>query len=100
IAARRPPRRSRQLDPQAAQHCRHRARGAAVELVRPQLTLPQLIPFFFQEHTMKTSPLFALAGSLALAGAAVFPSPASAQDNCAEQAKKRRPSLFGAEGAG
>lgn len=49
---------------------------------------------------MKTLPLFALAGGLALAGGAMLPSPARAQDDCATQAKKRRPSLFGAEGAG
>lgn len=49
---------------------------------------------------MKISPLVTLVGGLALAGGAMLPSPASAQDDCAEQAKKRRPSLFGAEGAG
>lgn len=48
---------------------------------------------------MKTYPMVALAGGLALAGV-LSPVPVSAQDTCAAQAKKRRPSLFGAEGAG
>lgn len=49
---------------------------------------------------MKPLPLATLVASLAVAATLALPAPARAQDGCAAQAKKRRPSLFGAEGAG
>lgn len=49
---------------------------------------------------MKPFPLVTISASLVCAVAIATPTAARAQDGCAAQAKKRRPSLFGAEGAG
>ncbi|MCW1431109.1 hypothetical protein OLX23_18520 [Novosphingobium sp. JCM 18896] len=49
---------------------------------------------------MKTILHLNLAAGLIFAAGAILPSPAWAQSDCAAQAKKRRPSLFGAEGSG
>ena len=49
---------------------------------------------------MKTVYPLTLAAGLLLATGLILPEPAQAQSDCAAQAKKRRPSLFGAEGAG
>ncbi len=49
---------------------------------------------------MKTLPRLALAAGISLAACTTLSMPAQAQSDCAAQAKKRRPSLFGAEGAG
>lgn len=49
---------------------------------------------------MKTLPLLALVSGVALATGAVLPPAAHAQSDCAAKAKKKRPSLFGAEGSG
>ncbi len=49
---------------------------------------------------MKTAYPLTLAAGLLLATGLTLPQPAQAQSDCVTQAKKRRPSLFGAEGAG
>lgn len=53
-----------------------------------------------RRYDVRPLPLITLATTLAVAAGIALPTPVHAQDACATQAKKRRPSLFGAEGAG